>query len=132
MRECRWHCCPTSIPWSFIYKSTSLSSLSPTKLQDLTMGRHKKTKKIGGRRLKDETRWRAIFLKEGKKLSNRQIAACCKVSPSTVTNVWEKYNESGSMNERNDRRTGAPRKTTPRQDLAPQHRRNQLTIIQFA
>ena len=77
------------------------------------MGRHKKTKKIGGRRLNDETKWRAIFLQKEGKLSNRQIAACCKVSPSTVTNLWEKYNEIGSMNERNDRRTRAPRKTTP-------------------
>ena len=82
------------------------------------MGRHKKTKKIGGRRLNDETKWRAIFFKTEGILSNRQIAACCKVSPSTVTNLWEKYNETGSMNERNDRRTGAPRKTTPRQDRA--------------
>ena len=54
-------------------------------------------------RLNDETKWRAIFLKKEGKLSNRQIAACCKVSPSTVTNLWEKYNETGSMNERNDR-----------------------------
>ena len=65
------------------------------------------------------------------------LRAACKVSPSTVTNLWEKYNESGSMNERNDRRTGKPRKTTPRQDrvlvrasdrdrfkTAPQHRRD--------
>ena len=74
------------------------------------MGRHKKTKKIGGRRLNDETKWRAIFLQKDGKLSNQQIAACCKVSPSTVTNLWEKYNETGSMNERNDRRTRAPRK----------------------
>ena len=73
------------------------------------MGRHKKTKKIGGRRLNDETKWRAIFLKKEGKLSNRQIATRCKVSPSTVTNLWEKYNESGSVNKRNGRRTGAPR-----------------------
>ena len=104
------------------------------------MGRHKKTKKIGGRRLNDETKWRAIFLRKKGKLSNRQIAACCKVSPSTVTNLWEKYNETGSMNERNDRRTRAPRKTTLRQDRAlvraserdrfktdPQHRRDLIT-----
>ena len=51
------------------------------------------------------------FSQEGRKIEQ---SACCKVSPSTVTNLWEKYNESGSMNERNDRRTGAPRKTTPR------------------
>ena len=103
------------------------------------MGRHKKTKKIGEKRLNDETKWRAIFLKKEEKLSNRQIAACCTVSFSTVTNLWEKYNETGSMNLRNydDRRTGAPRKTTPRQDralmraserdrvkTAPQHRRD--------
>ena len=80
------------------------------------------------------------FSQEGRKLSNRQIAACCKVSPSTVTNFCEKYNETGSMNERNDRRAGAPRKTTPRQDralvrsserdrfkTAPQHRRDLIT-----
>ena len=72
---------------SFIYKYTSLSSLSHVKIKDLTIGRHKKTKKIGGRRLNDETKWRAIFLKKEGKLSNRQIAACCKVSPSTVTNL---------------------------------------------
>ena len=125
---------------SFIYKYTSLSSLSHAKIKDTTMGRHKKTRKIGGRRLNDKTKWRAIFLKKEGKLSNRQIAACCKVSPSTVTNLWEKYNETGSMTERNDRQTGAPRKTTPRQDralvraserdrfkTAPQHRRD-LTI----
>ena len=117
----------------------SLNSLSHAKITDLTMGRHKKTKKIGGRRLNDETKRRAIFLKKEGKLSNRQIAACCKVSPSTVTNLWEKY-ETGSMNERNDRRTIAPRKTTPRQDralvcaserdrfkTAPQHRRDLIT-----
>ena len=101
------------------------------------MGRHNETKKIGGRRLNDETKWRVIFLKKNGKLSNRQIAACCKISPSTVTNLWEKYNETGSVNERNDLRTGAPRKTTPKQDralvraserdrfkTAPQHRRD--------
>ena len=61
---------------------------------------------------------------------------CCKVSPSTVTNLGEKYG-TGSMNKRNDRRTKAPRKTTPKQDrafvrasecgrfkAAPQHRRD--------
>ena len=101
------------------------------------MGRHNKTKKIGGRRLNDETKWRVILLKKDGELSNRQIAARCKVSPSTVTNLWEKYNETGSMNERNDLRTEAPRKTAPKQDLAlvcareqdrfktaPQHRRD--------
>ena len=71
--------------------------------------------------MNDETKWRAIFLKKEGKLSNRQIAACYKVSPSTVTNLWEKYNETGSMNERNDRQTGAARKTTPRQDRALVH-----------
>ena len=103
MRECRWD-------W---HKSMNLSSLSHANIQDLTMARHKKTKKIGERGLKDETKWRAIFLKKEGKLSNPQIAASCKVSPSTVRNLWEKYDESGSMNERNDRRTGAPRKTKP-------------------
>ena len=123
-----------------IYEYTCLGSLSHAKIKDLTMGRHTKTKKIGGRCLNQETKWRAIFLKKERKLSNRQIAACCKVSPSTVTNLWEKYNETGSMNERNDRRTGAPRKTTPRKDqalvraserdrfqTAPQHRRDLIT-----
>ena len=125
---------------SFIYKYTSLGSLSHAKSKNLTIGRDKKTKKIGGRRLNEEAKWRAILLKKEGKLSNRQIAACCKVSPSAVTNLWEKYNETGSMNEHNDRRTGAPRKTTPRQDralvraserdrfkTAPQHRRDLIT-----
>ena len=83
-------------------KYTSVGSLSHAKIKDLTVRRHKKTKKIGGIRLNDETKWRAISLKKEGKLSNRQIAACCKVSPSTVTNLWQKYNETGSMNERND------------------------------
>ena len=64
---------------SFIYKYTSLGSLSHAKIKNLTMGRHKKTKKIGGRRLNEGAKWRAILLKKGRKLSNRQIAACCKV-----------------------------------------------------
>ena len=32
-----------------------------------------------------------------------------------------KYKETGNVNERNDRRTGAPRKTMPRQDRALVH-----------
>ena len=83
------------------------------------MGLHKKTKKVGGRRLKEETKWCAIFLKKEGKLRNRHTDACCKVNSSTVTNLWEKY-ETCSMNERNDRRTGAQRKTIPRQDLSVQ------------
>ena len=47
-----------------MYKSKSLSGLSHAKIQDLTMGRHKKTKNIGERRVKDETKRRAIFLKK--------------------------------------------------------------------
>ena len=63
---------------SLIYKYMSLGSLSHAKIKNLIMGRHKKTKKIGERRLKEETKWRAILLKKEGKLSNRQIAVCCK------------------------------------------------------
>ena len=97
----------------FIYKYTSLGSLTHAKIQDPKIGPHRKTKKIGGKLLKDETKWRAIFLKKEGKLSNRQIAACCKVSFLTVTNHW-KYNKTGSMSEHNDQRTKAPRKATSR------------------
>lgn len=83
------------------------------------MGRKKEAKKTdAGKRLPEETKWCVIFLKKEGQLSNRQIASRCKVSPSTVSNLWAKYRETGSMAERNDKRTGAPRKTTPRQDRA--------------
>ena len=112
MRECRWHCCPTSTTCCHSYINTRVGVTSVMQRLKILQWDviHKKIRKIGGRRLNDETKWRAIFLKKEGKLSNRQIAACCKVSPSTVTNLWEKYNETGSMNERNDRRTGASRK----------------------
>ena len=75
-------------------------------------------KTAAGKRLTEETKWRVIFVKKESQLSNRQIASRCKVSPSTVSNLWAKYRETGSMAEQNDRRTGRPWKTTPRQNRA--------------
>ena len=48
----------------------SLCSFSHANIKDLTMGHHKKTKKIGGTRLNKEAKWRAILLKKEGKLSN--------------------------------------------------------------
>ena len=58
-----------------------------------------------------------------------------------MTKLCEKYKETGNEKERNDRRTGAPLKTTPRQDralvhssqrdrfkTAPQHRRDLIAM----
>ena len=100
-----------------------------------------KEKTQAEKRLSDETKWNVVFLKKQGKLSNQKIAEQCKVSPSSVTNLWEKYKETGNVKERNDRRTGAPRKTTPRQDRAlihssqcdrfktvPQHRRDHIAM----
>ena len=69
---------------SLIYKYKSLGNLSHAKIKNLTIGSHKKIKKIGGRRLKEETKWRAILVKKERHLSNWQIAARRKVSSSTV------------------------------------------------
>ena len=73
------------------------------------MVRKKDVKKTAaGIRLTEETRWRVIFLIKEDQLSNRQIASQFKVSSSTVSNPSARYRETGSMAERNDRRTGWP------------------------
>ena len=88
------------------------------KSEDQAMIRKKDVKKpAAGKRLTEETKWRFIILKKEGQLSNRHIASRCKVSP-TVSNLWAKCKETGSVAERNDRRTGRVRKTTPRQNRA--------------
>ena len=102
--------------WFKYFKKSDEFQLSAQDYQ--AMERKKDVKTTAGKRLTEETKWWVIFLKKEGQLSNRQIASRCKVSPLTVSNLWASYRETGSMAERNDRRTRRPRKTTPRQNRA--------------
>ena len=59
------------------------------------MGRQAIKEKIqAGKRQTDETKWNVVFLKKQGQLNNQKIAEQCKVSPSSVTNLWENYKEA--------------------------------------
>ena len=64
-------------------------------------------------RLTDYQRWKIVFLKEERKKTDA-ITREVKCTPKTVTAVWERFNETGSVDERP--RSGRKRKLSPKDE----------------
>ena len=66
------------------------------------------------RKLSIAERWQAIGIKNAVMI-NRQIAANFGLNNSVISRLVARHRQTGSIEER--RRSGRPRKTTPREDL---------------